>query len=71
MTMKGRTMGMKERSQERPKRMKVHLAKDYADAEQWDLEYWQQQTPQQRLSALGPIGKNIDVTKCRRRRRPF
>ena len=59
-------MGMKERSEQRRKRIVVHRAKGYEDAERWDLEYWQKQTPQARLSALVAIRQ--DVAKVNRAR---
>ena len=52
-------MGIKERSEERRKRMVVHRAANFEAAEQWDLDFWQKQTPQQRLSALVSIRKDI------------
>lgn len=39
--------------------MVVHLAKDFQDAEDWDLEYWQQKTPEERLSALVAIHRDV------------
>jgi len=59
-------MGMKERSEQRRKRIVVHRAKGYEDAERWDLEYWQKQSPQARLSALVAIRE--DVVKVNRAR---
>ena len=56
-------MGIKERSETRRKRMVVHRAGDFEAAEAWDLDFWQKQTPQQRLSALVAIRK--DVLKVR------
>ena len=56
-------MGIRERSKARRKRMVIHRAADFQDAEQWDLEFWLKQTPQQRLSALVAIRK--DVLKVR------
>ena len=53
-------MGLKKRSAERRKRMVIHRAKDFADAERWDLEFWQSQTPDVRLSALVAIRKDIE-----------
>ena len=59
-------MKIKERSKERRKRMVAHRAADFESAEQWDLDFWQSQTPQQRLSALVSIRKDIlKVNKSR------
>lgn len=52
-------MGIKARSKERRKRMVGHRAANFVAAEQWDLDFWQKQTPQQRLSALISIRKDI------------
>ena len=52
-------MGMKERSRQRQKRIIVHRATSHQDAERWDLEYWQSQTPQARLSALVAILRDV------------
>ena len=61
-------MGLEERSRERRERMVVHRARDFDDAERWDLEYWQSQTPAARLAALAAIHR--DVEKVRRRGSP-
>jgi hypothetical protein len=52
-------MGIKERSKARKKRIVAHLAKDFKDTEDWDLDFWQRQGPEQRLSALVAIRKDI------------
>jgi hypothetical protein len=52
-------MGIKERSEERRKRMVGNQASGFEEAEKWDLAFWQSQTPQQRLSALVPIRKDV------------
>jgi hypothetical protein len=57
-------MGIKERSKERRKRIVAHRAANFGEAEQWDLDFWQKQTPQQRLSAL--ISIRNDILKVKR-----
>jgi len=52
-------MGIKARSLKRRKRMVAHLAANYKEAEKWDLEYWQNKTPEQRLSALVAIRRDV------------
>ncbi|MEX1330051.1 MAG: hypothetical protein AB1Z29_24890 [Desulfobacterales bacterium] len=52
-------MGIKERSAARHKRMVAHRATDFKDAENWDLDFWQSQTPEQRLSALVAIHRDV------------
>ena len=59
-------MGLEQRSAQRRKKMVVHRAADHEDAEQWDLEHWQQKTPQERLAALATMQE--DAEKIRRRR---
>jgi hypothetical protein len=53
-------MGIKERSAERRKRIVGHVAKDFADAERWDLDFWQSLTPKDRLAALAEIRRDIE-----------
>lgn len=53
-------MKMKQRAEERRKKIVAHLATSHEDAERWDLEFWQQQTPQERLSALVAIRRDIE-----------
>ncbi len=50
---------LKKRAEIRRKKIVGHKAKDFVDAENWDLEFWQSQTPQQRLSALVAIRDDI------------
>lgn len=52
-------MGIKERALERQKRITGHRAADFKEAEEWDLLYWQNQTPEQRLSALVSILEDV------------
>jgi len=52
-------MGIKERSAVRRKRIVGHRATDFKDAENWDLDFWQSQTPEQRLSALVAIRRDV------------
>jgi len=39
--------------------MVAHRAPNFKEAEKWDLEFWQNQTPEQRLSALVAIRKDV------------
>ena len=52
-------MGIKERTAARQKRIVAHRAEDFKDAENWDLDFWQSRTPEQRLSALVAIRKDV------------
>jgi hypothetical protein len=59
-------MGIKERSRTRKRRIVANLAADFEEAERWDLDFWQSQTPEERLSALIAIRKDVDkVMKAR------
>ena len=60
-------MGMKQRACERRTRMVANRAATHEEAETWDLEYWQSKSPQERLSALAAILR--DVEKVRKRKR--
>ena len=51
--------GMKERSSLRRKRIVAHRARDFKDAEDWDLDFWQALGPEARLSALVAIREDI------------
>lgn len=52
-------MGLKERSEARRKKMEANRAKDFQAAEDWDLDFWQRRTPQERLSALVAIRRDV------------
>lgn len=58
---------MASRAAERRTRMVVHRAHSFEDAERWDLEFWQSQSPEDRLSALVDIRQDVKkVLKARR-----
>ena len=52
-------MTREQRAEYRRKTMTGHKAHGYADADAWDLEFWQKQSPQDRLSALVAIRRDI------------
>ena len=56
-------MGLKERSEERRRRIVAHRAGSFHDAELWDLEYWQSQGPAARLAALVAIRRDIEKVR--------
>jgi len=60
-------MGIRERSALRKTRIVAHLARDFSDAERWDLDFWQSQTPEDRLSALVAIRKDVAKVLAARR----
>jgi len=53
-------MTRQERSKKRRSRIVVHRAHDFEDAETWDLEYWQQKSPEERLSALVALRRDVE-----------
>ena len=61
-------MGILERSERRKKRIVANRAASFADAEQWDLEFWQNQSPAQRLSALVAIRGDIQKVKVHQKK---
>ena len=52
-------MNLADRSMLRRERMTVHTATSFEDAERWDLDYWQAQSPAARLAALEAIRRDI------------
>lgn len=61
-------MGMKERSERRRGKIVANLAHSHEEAEQWDLEFWQSKTPQERLSAFVDIHEDVEKATRRRKR---
>ena len=57
---------LEERSRLRRQRMDVHRASSFADAEAWDLDYWQRRTPDERLSALVAIHREVELVVAAR-----
>lgn len=54
---------LSERAAERRRRMTVHIASDWKDAEDWDLEFWQRQGPEARLSALVALRNDLAAVR--------
>lgn len=48
------------RARERSRRIRAHMASSWADADRWDLDFWQSQSPQARLSALVSLRKDLE-----------
>jgi len=46
--------------------METHRAISFDDAEEWDLDYWQRRTPEQRLSALVAIHRDVALVEAAR-----
>ncbi len=47
--------------------MECHRTTSFAEAEKWDLEFWQRRTPQERLSALVAIRREVEMVEAARR----
>ena len=58
-------MTLRQRSVARRRRIVAHRTTRFADADAWDLEFWQKQTPEARLSALVAIREDIRRVKGR------
>jgi len=56
-------MGLAERSAERRRRMVGNRARNFEEAERWDLEFWQARTPQMRLEAYRAILRDVEKVK--------
>ena len=54
------------RAVERKRRIVAHLSESFAEAELWDLLYWQAKTPQERLSALQDILNDVAMVESAR-----
>ena len=52
-------MDFRTRAEIRRGKIIANRAKSYREAEEWDLEFWQSHTPQERLSALVDIREDI------------
>lgn len=61
--------GLEERSRRRRERLVAHRAASHQDAEEWDLDFWLSRTPEERLSALVAIRRDVEVVGASRSRR--
>ena len=59
-------MSIEERSRERRRRIVAHRATSFRDAEMWDLRFWQSCTPEERLSALVAIRRDVALVEAAR-----
>jgi len=58
---------LEDRSRMRRQRMEVHRATSFGDAEAWDLEFWQRCSPEERLSALTAIHREVELVRAARK----
>ncbi len=61
-------MDLEERSRLRKKKMVAHCTEDHDDAELWDLMFWQSLSPEDRLSALVHIHKDVQTVNNAKKR---
>jgi hypothetical protein len=59
-------MSIEERSRERRRRIVGNRATSWEDAERWDLEFWQSQNPEERLSALVTMRRVVELVEAGR-----
>ena len=57
---------LKARAEARRKRLVSHRAHGFQEAEDWDLDFWQSQTPEARLSALVAIREDVRKVEAAR-----
>lgn len=57
---------LEQRSLDRRRRMVAHSARSHDEAEAWDLEFWQGRTPEERLSALVAIRRDVEMVEAAR-----
>ncbi len=50
--------------------MVVNRARDFAEAEAWDLDFWQACSPEERLSALVAIRRDVELVEAARTEAP-
>jgi len=48
--------------------MVANRTTSFQDAEEWDLDFWQRRTPEERLSALVAIRRDVEVVRAARTR---
>jgi hypothetical protein len=61
-------MSIQERTRRRKRIITAHRARGFAEADRWDLEFWQRQTPEQRLSALVALRADLAAVTAGRKR---
>ena len=55
-----------ERSRRRRAYIEVHKTSSFAEAEAWDLAYWQARTPEQRLEAYMALREDVEKVEAAR-----
>ena len=57
---------LQDRSRERRSRLIANRAANFDEADAWDLDFWQSQTPEERLSALVAIRRDVALVEAAR-----
>lgn len=57
---------LEERARRRREVIVGHHSASYAEAEAWDLDFWQSQGPEARLSALVAIRREVELVEASR-----
>jgi hypothetical protein len=52
---------LEDRAADRKRRIVVNRASDFAQAEDWDLLFWQSRTPEERLAALVALRNDLTL----------
>ena len=60
-------MSLEDRSRERKMRMVANRARSFAEADSWDLDFWQSCSPEERLSALVAIRRDVEMVEAARK----
>ncbi len=61
---------LSERSRKRRERLVANRASTYAEAEEWDLAFWQGCSPQERLTAFVAIRRDVELVEAARSASP-
>lgn len=56
-----------QRSALRRSRLVTNRAQNFEEAERWDLDFWQARTPQERLSELVHLHRDVELAQAARR----
>ena len=56
-------LNIEKRAAERRKRIVANRAAGFAEAEEWDLLYWQSRSPEERLAAFAAIRNDAALIK--------
>lgn len=63
-------MTLEDRSRDRRRRIVANRVTSFEQAEAWDLDFWQSMSPEERLSALVAIRRNVELVEKARGERP-